>query len=95
MSFKNFTTGKSESFGGSILEIKANKFIKYSDQFDDPNLPGKMFTSVWLTEVLGGTDLKVLQEGIPSAIPVEFCYLGWQDSLDKLKKLVEPKIPDN
>jgi uncharacterized protein YndB with AHSA1/START domain len=95
MSFMNFTTGNSHSFGGSILEIKPDKFIKYSDQFDDPNMPGTMFTSVWLTEVSCGTDLKILQEGIPSAIPLELCYLGWQESLDKLKRLVEPEIPDN
>ena len=94
MSFINFTTGNGHSFGGKYLELKPNEFIKYTDQFDDPNLPGEMITSVWLKEVSGVTELKIIQEGIPSAIPVEMCYLGWQDSLDKLKKLVEPNIPD-
>ncbi len=94
MSFTNFTTGNSHSFGGEYLEIKPNEFLKYSDKFDDPNLPGEMITTVWLKKVNGGTDLKVTQEGIPSAIPVEMCYLGWQDSLDKLMRLVEPEIPD-
>jgi uncharacterized protein YndB with AHSA1/START domain len=94
MSFINFTTGHRHSFGGKYLEIKPNEFLKYMDQFDDPNLPGEMITSVWLKKVTGGTDLKVVQEGIPSAIPVDMCYLGWQDSLDKLRKLVEPEIPD-
>lgn len=95
MAFKNFTTENSHSFGGSYLEIKPNEFIKYSNKFDDPNLPGEMLTSVWLTKVSCGTELKVRQEGIPSVIPLEMCYLGWQDSLDKLMKLVEPEIPDN
>ncbi|ESU28879.1 activator of Hsp90 ATPase 1 family protein [Flavobacterium limnosediminis JC2902] len=94
MSFHNFSTGNSHSFGGKYIEIKPNEFLKYTDKFDDPNLPGEMITSVWLREVIGGTELKVLQEGIPSVIPVEMCYLGWQDSLDKLTKLVEPEIPD-
>jgi len=95
MSFTNFTTGSSHSFGGSFLEIIPNHFIKYSDQFDDPNLPGEMTTSVRLTEVSCGTEIKVVQEGIPDVIPVEMCYLGWQESLDKLMRLVEPEIPDN
>ena len=94
MSFTNFSTGHSHSFGGKYLEIDPNSFIKYTDKFDDPNLPGEMITSVWLKKVSAGTELKVVQEGIPSAIPVEMCYLGWQDSLDKLTKLVEPDIPD-
>lgn len=94
MSFTNFTSGKEESFGGKFLEIKPNEFIKNSDKFDDPNLPGEMTTSIWLKRVLCGTELKILQEGIPAAIPTEMCYLGWQDSLDKLKNLVEPEIPD-
>ncbi len=94
MSFTNFTTGNSHSFGGEYLEMEPNAFIKYSDKFDDPNLPGEMITSVWLKEVLVGTELKIVQEGIPSVIPVEMCYLGWQESLEKLKKLVEPEIPD-
>jgi uncharacterized protein YndB with AHSA1/START domain len=95
MSFVNFTTGNGHSFGGNFLEIKPNEFIKYNDRFDDPNLPGELVTSVWLTKVSCGTELKVLQEGIPSVIPLEMCYLGWQESLDKLMKLVEPEIPDN
>ncbi|MEP7165658.1 MAG: SRPBCC family protein [Ferruginibacter sp.] len=94
MSFSNFSTGHSHSFGGKYLEIQPNSFLKYSDKFDDPNLPGEMITSVWLKKVIGGTDLKVTQEGIPEVIPVEMCYLGWQDSLDKLTRLVEPEIPD-
>lgn len=94
MSFKNFTTGNQHSFGGKFLDIKPNEFIKYSDKFDDPNLPGEMTTTIWFNMVSCGTELKVLQEGIPSVIPVEMCYLGWQDSLDKLIKLVEPEIPD-
>jgi uncharacterized protein YndB with AHSA1/START domain len=94
MSFTNFSTGNSHSFGGKYLEIDQNNFLKYTDKFDDPNLPGEMITSVWLKKVMGGTELKVVQEGIPSVIPAEMCYLGWQDSLDKLTKLVEPEIPD-
>jgi len=94
MSFQNFSTGNGHSFGGKYIEIKPNEFLKYTDQFDDPNLPGEMITSVWLRKVLVGTELKVLQEGIPAVIPAEMCYLGWQDSLDKLTKLVEPEIPD-
>lgn len=95
MSFINFSTGKGHSFGGKFLEIKPNEFLKYTDKFDDPNLPGEMITSVWLNKVSCGTELKVIQEGIPSAIPPEMCYLGWQESLEKLAKLVEPEIPDN
>jgi len=94
MTFINFSTGNGHSFGGEYLEIKTNEMIKYSDRFDDPNLPGEMTTTVWLRKVLSGTELKVLQEGIPEAIPAEMCYLGWQESLDKLIKLVEPEIPD-
>ena len=94
MSFTNFTTGNSHSFGGKYLEIKPNEFLKYTDKFDDPNLPGEMITSVWLTKVSVGTDVKITQEGIPEVIPAEMCYLGWQESLEKLKKLVEPEIPD-
>ena len=95
MSFINFTTGNGHSFGGKYLDIKPNEFLKYTDTFDDPNLPGEMTTSVWLKEVSCGTEIKILQENIPSAIPTEMCYLGWQESLEKLKKLVEPNIPDN
>ena len=94
MTFINFSTGNSHSFGGEYLEIKPNELIKYTDRFDDPNLPGEMTTTVQLKEVSCGTELKVLQEGIPDAIPVEMCYLGWQESLEKLIKLVEPEIPD-
>ena len=94
MTFINFRTGHAHSFGGAYLEIKPNAFIKYSDTFDDPNMPGEMTTTVWLKEVSCGTELKVVQEGIPALIPAEMCYLGWQDSLDKLIKLVEPEIPD-
>lgn len=94
MSFLNFTTDKSHSFGGEILEIKPNELIIYTDRFDDPNLPGEIITTVRLVKVLCGTEIHIVQEGIPAAIPVEMCYLGWQESLDKLKKLVEPVIPD-
>lgn len=94
MTFTNFSTGNGHSFGGEFLEIKPGEFLKYSDKFDDPNLPGEMTTSVWLKKVIGGTELRITQEGIPSIIPVEMCYLGWQDSLDKLIRLVEPEIPD-
>ncbi|HEY4155571.1 MAG TPA: SRPBCC domain-containing protein, partial [Puia sp.] len=94
MSFQNFTTGNSHSFGGKYLEIKPNAFLKYTDKFDDPNLPGEMITSVSLQKVSVGTEIKISQENIPAVIPAEMCYLGWQESLEKLKKLVEPEIPD-
>jgi uncharacterized protein YndB with AHSA1/START domain len=94
MSFENFSTGNSHSFGGTYLEFKPGEFLKYSDRFDDPNLPGEMITSVWLKKTIAGTEIKIVQEGIPDAIPGEFCYLGWQESLEKLAKLVEPEIPD-
>jgi uncharacterized protein YndB with AHSA1/START domain len=94
MSFTNFTTGSSHSFGGEYVEIIPNELLKYTDQFDDPNLPGQMITTIQLKSVLCGTELIATQEGIPDAIPVEMCYLGWQESLDKLKRLVEPNIPD-
>jgi uncharacterized protein YndB with AHSA1/START domain len=94
MSFINFSTGNEQSFGGKFLEIKPNEFLKQSDNFDDPNLPGEMITSYWFRPVSCGTELEILQEGIPSIIPVELCYLGWQESLEKLAKLVEPEIPD-
>jgi uncharacterized protein YndB with AHSA1/START domain len=94
MSFHNFSTGHGHSFGGEYLEVKTNEFLKYTDKFDDPNLPGEMVTSVWLKKVSVGTELKVLQENIPAMIPAEMCYLGWQESLDKLVRLVEPNIPD-
>jgi uncharacterized protein YndB with AHSA1/START domain len=94
MSFINFTTGNAHSFGGEYLEIKPNELIKYTDRFDDPNLPGEMITTIQLKKVSCGTELIATQEGIPAIIPTEMCYLGWQDSLEKLKKLVEPDIPD-
>jgi len=94
MSFQNFTTGNSHSFGGACLEIKPNEYLKYTDKFDDPNLPGEMTTTVSFRKNIAGTELKINQEGIPSAIPVEMCYLGWQESLEKLARLVEPEIPD-
>jgi len=94
ISFINFSTGNEQSFGGTYIELKPNEFIKYTDKFDDPNLPGEMFTSVWLKKVSCGTELKIIQEGILSVIPIEMCYLGWQELLEKLKKLVEPVIPD-
>ena len=94
MSFQNFSTGNGHSFGGTYAALKPNEFLKFTDRFDDPNLPGEMITSVWLQKVSVGTEIKILQEGIPEVIPAEMCYLGWQDSLDKLTKLVEPEIPD-
>lgn len=94
MSFINFSTGNGHSFGGEYKEVKPNEFLKYSDQFDDPNLPGEITTSVWLKPVSVGTEINIVQEGIPEAIPAEMCYLGWQESLEKLAKLVEPVIPD-
>ncbi len=94
MSFLNFTTNKSDSFGGEYLEIKPNELIKYCDRFDDPNLPGEIITTVTLKKVSVGTELTVVQSGIPDQIPTEMCYLGWQECLEKLKKLVEPNIPD-
>ena len=94
MSFTNFNTGKSHSFGGKYLELKPNELIRYTDVFDDPNLPGTMQTTVTLRAVIGGTELKVVQEGIPDAIPAEMCYLGWQESLVLLGKLVEAEVPD-
>lgn len=94
MSFTNLTTNKSQSFGGQYLEIKPNEFLKYIDKFDDPNLPGEMGMAVTLREVPVGTELRITQDGIPDAIPVEMCYLGWQQSLDQLIQLVEPEIKD-
>jgi uncharacterized protein YndB with AHSA1/START domain len=94
MSFTNFTSGNSHSFGGEYLEIIPNELLKYSDEFDDSNLPGRMITTIVLKKVSCGTELFAEQEGIPEAIPLEMCYLGWQESLDKLKRLVEPNIPD-
>lgn len=94
MSFTNFTSGKSHSFGGKYLELKPNELLRYSDSFDDPNLPGEMTTTVTLKKVSVGTELNIVQEGVPAAIPAEACYLGWQESLKLLAQLVEPEIPD-
>lgn len=94
MSFQNFTTGHSHSFGGKYVDIKPAEFLKYTDKFDDPKLPGEMTTTVWLRKVQVGTEIKITQEGIPAMIPAEMCYLGWQESLEKLKALVEPNLPD-
>ena len=94
MSFQNFSTGNSLSFGGRYLELKPGELVKYTDKFDDPNLAEEMTTTVSLRKVIAGTEIKILQENIPSVIPVEMCYLGWQESLEKLAKLVEPEIPD-
>ena len=92
MSFTNFTTGQSHAFGGEYLELVPNELIRYTDQFDDPNLPGVIQVTVTLRAVSCGTELTAVQEGIPDVIPVEMCYLGWQDSLVLLAKLVEPEI---
>jgi len=92
MSFTNFTTEKSHAFGGEYLELVPNERISYTDKFDDPNLPGTMKTTVSLKTVSCGSELSVVQEGIPDAIPVEACYLGWQESLMLLAKLVEAEI---
>jgi uncharacterized protein YndB with AHSA1/START domain len=94
MSFHNFSTGNGHSFGGEYLELKPNEYIKYTDKFDNPNLPGEMTTSIRLQKTSVGTEINILQEGIPAVIPTEMCYLGWQESLEKLAKLVEPNIPD-
>ncbi|MBV5282347.1 MAG: SRPBCC family protein [Paludibacter sp.] len=94
MTFTNFTTGNGQTFGGEYLEIIPNELLKYTDQFDDPNLPGQMITTIEFKKVICGTEILATQEGIPDAIPTEMCYLGWQESLDKLKRLVEPNIPD-
>jgi len=94
MSFTNFTTGKSHSFGGKYLEIVPGERLRYTDTFDDPNLPGEMITTVILKKVSVGTDVNITQEGIPSMIPAEACYLGWQESLVQLAQVVEPEIPD-
>ena len=94
MSFRNFTTGNAHSFGGAYLELAPGERLRYTDKFDDPKLPGEMVTTVTLRAVACGTELNVVQEGIPEAIPPEFCYLGWQESLEHLARLVEPEIPD-
>ncbi|MBS1645330.1 MAG: SRPBCC family protein [Bacteroidetes bacterium] len=94
MSFINFGTGSSHSFGGEYLEFIPNQILKYSDKFDDPNMPGEMLATVNFKKVLCGTEITIVNEGLSPLIPLELCYLGWQDSLDKLKRLVEPNIPD-
>ena len=92
MSFRNFTTGNSHSFGGTYLELVPGERLVYTDKFDDPNLPGEMKVTVILKSVSVGTEVSITQEGVPDLIPVEACYLGWQESLQKLAKLVEPEI---
>ena len=94
MSFTNFTTGKSHSFGGTYVELVPGQRIRYTDTFDDPNLPGEMHVTITLTKVSVGTELTIVQEGVPAVIPAEACYLGWQESLALLAKLVEADIPD-
>ena len=94
MSFTNFTTGKSHSFGGEFLELLQHERIRHTDKFDDPNLPGEMQTTITLKQVSVGTELNIVQEGVPAVIPAEACYLGWQESLTLLAKLVEAEIPD-
>lgn len=94
MSFINMTSGKSNSFSGKYLEIKPNELLRYTDAFDDPNLPGELLVTVTLKKVSCGTELTIVQEGVPDVIPAEMCYLGWQDSLMQLANLVDPEIPD-
>ncbi len=93
MSFTNFTSGKGHSFGGRYLEMKPNELIRYTDKFDDPNLPGEMQVTVTLKKVSCGTEVAIVQEGVPDVIPAEACYLGWQESLAQLANLVDPEIP--
>ena len=92
MSFRNFTTGNGHSFGGRYLELVPNERLRYTDKFDDPNMPGEMTVTIILKKVLVGTELSIVQDGVPDVIPVEACYLGWQESLENLKRLVEPDI---
>ena len=94
MSFTNFATGHGHSFGGRYLELVPHEKIRYTDRFDDPSLPDEMLATISLRAVVCGTELDIVQEGIPAAIPVEMCYLGWQESLTALALLVEPEIPD-
>ena len=94
MSFSNFSTGHGHSFGGKYLELVPNERICHTDQFDDPNLPGEMKTTITLRQVSCGTELNIVQEGVPEMIPAEACHLGWQESLAQLAQLVEPDIPD-
>ena len=92
MSFRNFTTGNGHSFGGRYLELVPNERLRYTDKFDDPNMPGEMTVTIILKNGLVGTELSIVQDGVPDVIPVEACYLGWQESLENLKRLVEPDI---
>jgi uncharacterized protein YndB with AHSA1/START domain len=94
MSFTNFTTGNSHSFGGKFVELVPNKRIRHTDRFDDPNLPGEMQTTISIAEVSVGVEVSITQEGVPAVIPLEGCYLGWQESLTLLAKLVEAEIPE-
>lgn len=94
MSFTNFGTGKSHSFGGTYVELKPNELIRYTDKFEDQNLPGEIQVTITLRTVLCGTEVEIVQSGLPAAIPVEFCYLGWQESLSLLANIVDPQIPD-
>jgi uncharacterized protein YndB with AHSA1/START domain len=94
MSFTNFTTGSSQSFGGEYRELVPDERLRYTDKFDNPNLPGEVQVTVTLKKVSVGTDVNIVQEGLPDVIPVEACYLGWQESLQNLAKLVEPEIPN-
>jgi uncharacterized protein YndB with AHSA1/START domain len=93
MSFTNFSSGNSNSFGGEYLELVPGERLRYTDRFDDPNMPGELLVTITLEKVLCGTDVSIVQEGIPEVIPVEMCYLGWQESLLQLANLVEPEIP--
>ena len=94
MSFTNFTTGHSHSFGGNYLELVPHERIRHTDTFDDPNLPGELVVTITLKKVSCGTEVNIVQEGVPAVIPAEACYLGWQDSLTQLAMLVEPEIQD-
>ena len=94
MSFTNFTSGKSHTFGGTYLELVPHERLRYTDQFDDPNLPGEMQTTITLQQVSVGTEVRIVQEGVPGVIPAEACYLGWQESLTLLAQLVEAEIPE-
>jgi uncharacterized protein YndB with AHSA1/START domain len=94
MSFTNFTTGRTHTFGGKYLDLVPDELIRYTDRFEDPNLPGEMITTVTLRPVSVGTEINIVQEGLPAAIPLEACYLGWQQSLNHLAMLVEPEIKE-
>jgi len=94
MTFTNFTSGKSHTFGGTYQELVPHERIRYSDKFDDPNFAGEMTATITLKPVMGGTEVNIVQEGVPAIIPAEMCYLGWQDSLSLLRHVVEPEIPE-